>query len=73
MSTGDISLDGMSVAQKLGLMERIWVDLETQNSHVPSPEWHGDILARRIAAVQNGDVEFSDWTDVKRRLQQRHA
>ena len=73
MSNADISIDGLSIMQKLGLMERIWVDLERQSSDVPAPAWHGDILARRLQAVQNGEVEFSDWSDVKKRLQQRHA
>ena len=73
MSNADISIDGLSVTEKLGLMERIWVDLERQASDIPSPEWHGDILARRLQAVQTGDVELLDWSDVKKRLQKRHA
>ena len=73
MNHADISIDGLTVIQKLGLMEQIWVDLERQASDIPAPKWHGDILARRLEAVQNGDVEFSDWADVKKRLQQRHA
>ena len=73
MSNADISIDGLTVAEKLGLMERIWVDLERQSSDIPTPDWHGDILARRLLAVQNGELEFSDWSDVKKRLQQRHA
>ena len=73
MSNTDIVIDGLSVTQKLGLMERIWSDLERQTSNIPSPNWHGDVLARRLQAVMNGEVEFSDWSDVKKRLQQRHA
>jgi putative addiction module component (TIGR02574 family) len=73
MSNADISIDGLTVTEKLGLMERLWVDLERHSSNIPTPSWHGDILSRRLQAVQNGDVEFSDWSDVKKRLQQRHS
>jgi len=73
VSNIDISIADLSVQEKLGLMERIWVDLERQPSEIPSPNWHGDVLARRLSAIQNGDVEFSDWSDVKKRLQNRHA
>ena len=73
MSNTDIVIDGLSVTQKLGLMERIWSDLERQTSKIPSPNWHGDVLAHRLQAVMNGEVEFSDWSDAKKRLQQRHA
>jgi len=73
VSNTDISIADLSVQQKLGLMERIWVDLERKSSDIPSPDWHGDVLAQRLKAVQDGDVEFSDWSDVKKRLQKRHA
>ena len=71
MSTG-IPIDGLTVTQKLDLMERIWVDLAQNPSDIPSPDWHGDILAQRLQAVENGDVEFVDWADAKKRLQKRY-
>ncbi len=53
MST-DIPLEGMAVSDKLALMERLWDDLSRCPENVPSPEWHGDVLAERIAAVREG-------------------
>ncbi len=73
MANSDISIDGLSIEQKIGLMERIWIDLEKQSTDISVPNWHGDVLARRREAVQNGDVEFSDWSEAKKRLQKRHA
>ncbi len=73
MSNADISIEGLSVAQKLGLTEQIWADLERQSASIPAPEWHGDVLARRLRAVQDGELEFLDWSDVKKSLKQRHA
>lgn len=72
MSNADIPIDDLTVAQKLNLMERIWVDLERRPSEIPSPDWHGDILARRLEAAEDGDTAFVDWTDVKKRLQRRY-
>lgn len=71
MSNADIPIDDLTVVQKLDLMERLWVDLSRNPSDVPSPEWHGDVLAKRLEAVENGDVEFIDWADAKKRLQNR--
>ncbi len=62
MSNADIPIDDLTVAQKLSLMERIWVDLEKRPSDIPSPDWHGDVLARRLQAIQNGELEFSNWS-----------
>ena len=71
MSNADIPIDGLTVTQKLDLMERLWVDLSQKPSDVPSPDWHGDVLAKRLQAVENGDIEFVDWAGAKKRLQQR--
>ena len=70
MST-DISLDKMTVAEKLALMERLWDDLSRRPENVPSPQWHGDVLAQRMAAVRDGRTDFVNWDDAKRRLRER--
>ncbi len=70
MST-DVSLGRLSVAEKLALMERLWEDLSQRPEDVPSPQWHGDVLAERIAAVRDGRTDFVSWDDVKRHLRER--
>ncbi|MEQ8788854.1 MAG: addiction module protein [Pirellulaceae bacterium] len=70
MST-EIAIDHLSVAEKLALMERLWDDLSKNPENVPSPQWHGDVLAERIAAVREGRTSFVDWDDAKRRLRER--
>jgi hypothetical protein len=70
MST-DWSIAGMSVAEKLALMESLWEDLSRRPETIPSPQWHGDVLAERIAAVREGRTNFVDWNDAKRRLRER--
>ena len=70
MST-DISLEKLTVPEKLALMERLWDDLSRRPDDVPSPDWHGDVLAERIAAVRDGRTEFVRWDDAKRRLRER--
>jgi hypothetical protein len=52
-------------------MERLWVSLSQRPSDVPSPAWHGAVLAERIAAVREGRTSFVDWEDAKKRLQAR--
>ena len=61
----------MTVSEKLALMERLWDDLSRCPENVPSPEWHGDVLAERIAAVREGRTRFVDWDQAKRRLRER--
>jgi putative addiction module component (TIGR02574 family) len=70
-SASEIPIDSLSVAEKLVLMERLWVDLSRRPADVPSPDWHGDVLAERLAAVRDGKTAFVDWDDAKKRLRDR--
>jgi putative addiction module component (TIGR02574 family) len=70
-SASEIPIDSLSVAEKLVLMERLWVDLSRRPADVPSPDWHGDVLAERLAAVRDGKTTFVDWDDAKKRLRDR--
>jgi len=38
---------------------------------MPSPEWHGAVLAERIAAVRDGRSRFVNWDEAKERLKAR--
>ena len=67
----DVALDKMTVREKLQLLERLWEDLAQRPEDVPSPDWHGEVLAARIKAVREGRASFEDWDAAKRRLQAR--
>ena len=73
MSGAEISLDGLTVDQKLLLMEQIWADLSRHPDSTPSPEWHGDLLAKRRQSVLDGKTEFEDWHVVRERLLKRYS
>jgi len=66
-----IAIDNLSVADKIVLMERLWDDLSRRPSDVASPDWHGDILDDRRAAVHEGRIAFIEWADAKKRLRER--
>lgn len=70
MST-DLPLDNLSTTDKIVLMERLWADLSQRPQELPSPSWHGDVLAERIAAVREGRTTFIDWNEAKQRLRDR--
>lgn len=36
-------------------------------------QWHGEVLAERIAALHEGRTTFIDWKEAKHRLQKRHS
>ncbi len=66
-----IAIENLSVAEKIVLMERLWDELSRRPTDVASPDWHGDILDRRRAAVREGRTAFIEWDDAKKRLRER--
>lgn len=66
-----LPIENLSVADKLLLMERLWTDLSRRPADIPSPDWHGDVLTEREAAVREGRTAFVEWDDAKKRLRER--
>ena len=74
MSTSTtLPLTEMSHAAKLRVMEELWNDLCHSSEGVPSPAWHGEVLAARAERVTKGDAGFHEWADVKERLLRKKA
>ena len=69
--TMTLSLDTMTIADKLQAIEIIWDDLLRSAEQVPSPAWHGDVLRARELRVREGKSHYSDWDDAKRRIRER--
>ena len=61
-------IEGMTLEQKLGLMEALWEDLSKTQGLEP-PAWHADVLAAREAAVGNDQADFESWNDAKARIE----
>ncbi|MCG5539544.1 addiction module protein [Halorhodospira sp. 9622] len=61
----------MGTAEKLRALEELWDDLLKQPDAIPTPGWHGDVLAEREAGVRQGEARFDDWRSVRKRLRDR--
>jgi putative addiction module component (TIGR02574 family) len=64
----DLQLDGLSVAQKIQLLEKIWADLCQESGDVRSPEWHAAVLEERKRKIEGGTMPVSPWNEAKKRL-----
>jgi hypothetical protein len=62
-------IEQMSLAERLQTMELLWVSLARTPDAVPSPDWHGEVLAARLAKIERGEGEFLTIPQVKERLQ----
>ena len=66
-------LAALSPQEKLDAMNILWRDLSMNPADVPSPEWHGDVLAARMenpSAYRSLPVDAA-FDDVRKRLNVR--
>ena len=61
-------LDRLSTAEKISTMEYLWDDLCRHADEVPSPAWHGEVLAQRALSVAEGSAIYRDWEAEKTRI-----
>lgn len=68
-------LSSLSTREKLDAMNFLWRDLTQSASTYVSPEWHGEILAQRMANPSSAPRLPLDAAiqDVKERLNARRA
>ena len=57
----------MSISERLRTMEAIWDSLLYDDAHMPSPEWHENILAERMKKIDDGSAAFLSIEQVKER------
>jgi putative addiction module component (TIGR02574 family) len=61
-------IEKMSLDERLQTMELLWASLARTPDAVPSPDWHGDVLAKRMAKIDRGEAEFLTIPELKERL-----
>lgn len=64
----EISLESMSVSEKIRLLENVWSSLCNKTGDVRSPEWHSKILEDRKQRLDQGKASISPWKEAKARL-----
>jgi hypothetical protein len=71
MESISLPLDRMAVAEKLMAMEMLWDDLCRDESQIPVPEWHKQLLDERERQIESGEAKFVDWEIAKARIRDR--
>ena len=61
-------IEQMSLEERLQTMELLWASLARAPEAVPSPDWHGEVIATRLAKIKRGEGEFLTIDELKERL-----
>ena len=66
-----LGLGRLSVDERLQVLEELWADLTPAVETTEIPQWHKDLLDRRIADHEANPNDVFLWTEVKAELDQR--
>lgn len=66
-----ITIEDLSLSEKIELMEKLWDDLSSSADYEP-PEWHGEELAKRKKEVAEGTIAYTDWNTAKEEIRKGH-
>ena len=61
----------MTVREKLEVLELVWEDLRKNVTEIPTPEWHREVLERRLNAVEKGQMGYTDWETAKGQIRRK--
>ena len=64
-------IDGLSRDEQVIAMEMLWSRISQDPTTSAPPEWHQDIVAKRVEALKDGSESFVDWSEAKKRLAER--
>lgn len=53
----------MSIDERLRMMESLWASFD--QASIPSPGWHGDVLAQRKSKLESGEASFMSLEELK--------
>jgi putative addiction module component (TIGR02574 family) len=68
MSADLSQFDGLSLPQKLEIVEALWDDIAESTSALPIPEWHKEELDRREAENAANPTPGIPWEEAKRQI-----
>jgi hypothetical protein len=58
----------MSVRERLDAIELLWLSLAASPEQVPSPEWHGQVIAERLSKIDRGEGKFLTLDEIKQQF-----
>jgi hypothetical protein len=63
-----LSVENMSVEEKIQTMETLWDDLCRKADGISSPPWHEKVLNGRENGISTRDDVFIDWNSAKKNI-----
>ena len=64
-------ISNLSTEEKLIAMEALWSSLHGFFEETEPPDWHRELLQKRMKQIESGEAIYEDWNQVKSELRGR--
>lgn len=71
LSVPPTGFDELPVEEQIDYVQALWRRIASKPEHVPSPAWHLEELAKRVAAMADDGKGGRPWSEVRGDLHQR--
>jgi putative addiction module component (TIGR02574 family) len=63
-----LGFDELSSDEKLAYIQALWDHFAEHPEDVPTPDWHREVVAERLAAYRRGEMTSRAWSAVREEL-----
>ncbi|MBC7943867.1 MAG: addiction module protein [Burkholderiales bacterium] len=63
------ALKQLPIPDRLSVIEDIWDSIDHDSADLQVPQWHREVLRKRLAAFRANPVEGKPWPEVRRRIE----
>lgn len=64
-------LRGLSVEDRLQLLEDVWSSLDEEHERLPIPKWHKEELERRLKDIDENGSQGVEWSEFYKGLREK--
>ena len=64
-------LRGLSVEDRLQLLEDVWSSLDEEHERLPIPKWHEEELERRLKDIDENGSQGVEWSEFYKGLREK--
>jgi putative addiction module component (TIGR02574 family) len=59
----------LPVSERLSAIEDIWDSIASDAEQLDMPQWHREVLRKRLAAYRANPTEGDSWSEVRQRIE----
>jgi putative addiction module component (TIGR02574 family) len=61
-------IEEMTIPERMEAIDKLWISIAQSGADVASPDWHKDVLQKRMARVKSGKAKFYTIAEAREKL-----